>query len=120
MAIDTKHFKKLLLEKQQELTEEVGRLEENVRDSRAAEVEDPLDAVTSSQAQGAAASGISMASENLTMVQDALLRLEAGTYGKCVECDRPIPEKRLEAVPWTPYCIEDQEKYDRAAARVAQ
>lgn len=120
MATDTKHFKKMLLEKQQELTEEVGRLGENVRDSQAAEVEDPLDAVTSSQAQGAAAIGISMASENLTMVQDALLRLESGTYGTCAECGRPIPEKRLEAVPWTLYCIDDQEKHDRAAAGAAQ
>ena len=36
----------------------------------------------------------------LTEVQDALQRIDQGTYGKCVNCGRPIPEKRLEAIPW--------------------
>jgi DnaK suppressor protein len=33
-------------------------------------------------------------------VQAALKRIEDGTYGKCIVCGRPIPEKRLEAIPW--------------------
>jgi DnaK suppressor protein len=36
----------------------------------------------------------------LTEVQEALKRIEEGTYGKCVNCGQPIPEKRLEAIPW--------------------
>ncbi len=36
----------------------------------------------------------------LTEVQQALERIENGTYGKCVDCGQPIPEKRLEAIPW--------------------
>ncbi|GAC1310178.1 MAG: TraR/DksA C4-type zinc finger protein [Ktedonobacteraceae bacterium] len=36
----------------------------------------------------------------LTEVQQALERIEQGTYGKCVNCGRPIPEKRLEVIPW--------------------
>ena len=36
----------------------------------------------------------------LTEVQQALERIENGTYGKCVNCGQPIPEKRLEAIPW--------------------
>src|SRR5713226_9637694 len=36
----------------------------------------------------------------LTEVQQALERIEQGTYGKCVNCGQPIPEKRLEAIPW--------------------
>src|SRR5216683_6363783 len=36
----------------------------------------------------------------LTEVQRALRRIEQGTYGKCVDCGQPIPEKRLEAIPW--------------------
>lgn len=36
----------------------------------------------------------------LTQVERALERIENGTYGKCVNCGRPIPEKRLEAIPW--------------------
>jgi DnaK suppressor protein len=36
----------------------------------------------------------------LTQVERALERIENGTYGKCVNCGQPIPEKRLEAIPW--------------------
>ena len=45
-------------------------------------------------------------------VRSALERLQDGTYGECLQCERPIGEKRLEAVPWTPYCIECQEKIE--------
>ena len=38
----------------------------------------------------------------LTEIEQALERLDNGTYGKCVVCGEPIPEKRLEAIPWRP------------------
>ena len=36
----------------------------------------------------------------LTEVLGALKRIDEGTYGMCVACGNPIPEKRLEAIPW--------------------
>lgn len=36
----------------------------------------------------------------LDEIEHALQRLDEGTYGLCSECGRPIPEKRLEAIPW--------------------
>ncbi len=33
-------------------------------------------------------------------------------YGKCVDCERQIPERRLTAIPWTPCCVLCQEKRD--------
>jgi len=44
----------------------------------------------------------------LTEVQEALKRIEQGTYGKCVDCGRPIPEKRLEAIPWAARDVEHE------------
>jgi RNA polymerase-binding transcription factor DksA len=38
-------------------------------------------------------------------IDQALERLEAGTYGRCVSCGRPIPEERLAAVPWAALCV---------------
>ncbi|WP_026553619.1 TraR/DksA C4-type zinc finger protein [Arthrobacter sp. H20] len=35
----------------------------------------------------------------------ALARLDAGTYGVCAVCGQAIAQGRLEARPWTPYCI---------------
>ena len=36
----------------------------------------------------------------LAAVEEALKRLREGTYGLCIDCGLPIPEKRLEAIPW--------------------
>src|SRR5579884_565347 len=44
----------------------------------------------------------------LTEVEAALKRIEDGTYGYCVVCGKPIPEKRLEAIPWASLCVEDE------------
>jgi DnaK suppressor protein len=49
----------------------------------------------------------------LTEVQEALKRIEQGTYGKCVECGRPIPEKRLEAIPWASRDVEHEAKLEQ-------
>ena len=45
----------------------------------------------------------------LREVQDALHRIEIGTYGTCHECDEPISTKRLEAVPWAKFCVTCQD-----------
>src|SRR5215467_12538291 len=36
----------------------------------------------------------------LADVEDALRRLQEGTYGQCLTCGQPIPERRLQAIPW--------------------
>jgi DnaK suppressor protein len=45
----------------------------------------------------------------LIQVDEALGRLDAGTFGSCIHCGRAIGEKRIEAVPWARYCIDCQE-----------
>ena len=42
----------------------------------------------------------------LTRVEAALARLEAGDFGYCARCDEPIGEKRLQLDPATPFCID--------------
>jgi DnaK suppressor protein len=46
-------------------------------------------------------------------VQSALTRIEDEIYGICLHCEGRISEKRLNAVPWTAYCITCQEELDR-------
>jgi RNA polymerase-binding transcription factor len=41
----------------------------------------------------------------LAHIESALERIAAGRYGLCEVCGQEIPEGRLEARPWTPYCI---------------
>jgi DnaK suppressor protein len=51
--------------------------------------------------------------EQLSLVRQALERLQDGTYGECIHCGKTIGVKRLEALPWTPACIDCQEKIER-------
>jgi DnaK suppressor protein len=39
------------------------------------------------------------------MVREALERIAQGTYGICQRCGQPIAAARLEALPYTPYCV---------------
>ena len=45
--------------------------------------------------------------ENLAEVERALAKMDDGTYGRCERCGKDIGDARLEAMPATPYCIDD-------------
>ena len=49
----------------------------------------------------------------LRNVKGALARIADGSYGVCLHCEEDIKPKRLDAVPWTKYCIKCQEAADR-------
>jgi DnaK suppressor protein len=44
----------------------------------------------------------------LVLVDEALARLDDGTFGMCVRCGQPIAPGRLEALPWAARCIDCQ------------
>ena len=49
----------------------------------------------------------------LLEIEDALERLDDGTYGACLNCKDDIPKARLRAVPWARYCVDCQEQVER-------
>jgi RNA polymerase-binding transcription factor len=51
----------------------------------------------------------------LQQVQDALRRIENGTYGQCLVDGGPIDPKRLDALPWARYCIRHQKLLEAAS-----
>jgi DnaK suppressor protein len=44
--------------------------------------------------------------QHLIQIEAALTRIEAGTFGRCQTCGKPIAPERLEALPWALDCIE--------------
>jgi RNA polymerase-binding protein DksA len=46
------------------------------------------------------------ATQQLALVEAALARLDAGTFGRCLRCGKPIAPERLEALPWAEHCID--------------
>jgi RNA polymerase-binding transcription factor DksA len=46
----------------------------------------------------------------LEQIEAALVRIEDGNYGVCLECEAKIPKARLEVLPFTPHCVKCAEK----------
>ena len=55
----------------------------------------------------------------LKEIDAALQRIEDGTYGICEGSGKPIPKKRLEALPWTRYCVEYASSLEKGLIKTA-
>ena len=53
----------------------------------------------------------------LEEIDSALARIEQGTFGRCEECGREISRVRLEALPYTRYCVQCARKFERELKR---
>jgi DnaK suppressor protein len=106
-------FKKKLEGRQQELRRLVVR---NVQDGRAADEESAQD-IADKAASSYTKEFLFHQSNNdrqlLSLVEEALARIQEGTFGECVNCGNEVNAKRLEAVPWTRYCIACQERVEQ-------
>ena len=74
---------------------------------------DALDEVQLAGERELAIRNLDRESNLLRSVKGALARIADGSYGVCLHCEEDIKPKRLEAVPWTKYCIKCQEAADR-------
>src|SRR3972149_8445115 len=43
--------------------------------------------------------------DTLELIEAALERIEDGEYGSCIECGSTVPKTRLNAIPYTPFCV---------------
>jgi len=71
---------------------------------------DTLDQVISSAGRELAVQRLEGNVRLLRDIRAALDRLKDGTYGTCLECDQPIPARRLDVVPWARLCLKCQSK----------
>jgi DnaK suppressor protein len=105
-------IKKILLAKQRELGSRQVRLED-IAIQRTAEV---LDEIQQNADRTLALDSLTRNWETASLIAEALRRINDGTYGSCAECDEPVSEKRLAAIPWAKYCISCQEFADKSNA----
>ena len=106
-------FRKRLEERQQSLRKMVSRTEEDGRIADQEAAQDIADRAASSYTKEFLFSQSNNDRQLLQMVETALARIREGSFGECVNCGNEINAKRLEAVPWTRYCIECQEKLEK-------
>ena len=106
-------FRKKLEERQQALRKAVSRTEEDGRIADQDSAQDIADRAASSYTKEFLFSVSNNDRQLLQMVESALQRIREGSFGECVNCGNEINAKRLEAVPWTRYCIACQEKQEQ-------
>src|SRR5450432_131099 len=113
-------FRKKLEERQQSLRKTVSRTEEDGRIADQDSAQDIADRAANSYTKEFLFSVSNNERQVLNMVESALLRIREGSFGECINCGSEINAKRLEAVPWTRYCIACQEKKEQGLLEDAQ
>lgn len=73
---------------------------------------DAMDAATEAAEQALGVSACNRNSRHLADVNAALLRIDDGEYGMCVDCEEEISPRRLRAVPWAARCVSCQEIFE--------
>jgi DnaK suppressor protein len=98
------------------LESKLAELSQAVRDREGIAIEkspDALDEVQHAAERELAIRNLDRESHLLRNVRAALRRLDEGTYGVCLHCEEDINPKRLNAVPWAPFCLSCQELADK-------
>jgi DnaK suppressor protein len=114
-AMDVEQFKRRLVELERQLS---ARTEREHVTARAQLLDSPGDVGDFSVADEGEAEAFTEAELDLTVLQqvrDALRRIENGTFGRCIVDGGPIEQKRLEAMPWAPYCLKHQRLLEAAS-----
>ena len=122
-ALDVERFRPLLLEKREAVTaalenllrENSGSLEEETGELVSGSADQHLADTATETVEREIGNTLEEHDERvLDAIDAALRRMDDGTYGKCVNCGAPIPEERLEAMPWATLCIDCKRKEERS------
>ena len=108
-------YKQRLLDLERDLAARTARETKLGREQSDQGVADVGDAGVAEENASADFNAAELDSTVLSLVRDALLRIDAGTFGLCVIDGQPIEAKRLESSPWVPYCLEHQKLLEPAA-----
>ena len=113
--MNTQQLMERLIEKQRELGARHFRREDIAVEKTA----ETLDEIQQDAHRLVAIDSLSRQWKTTSLISEALERLEDNTYGICQECDEPISEKRLAALPWAKYCIHCQDSVVKAQPRMS-
>jgi len=102
-------YRRLLEEKKSTLSVDLAKARDAEEETTEEATQDIADKAVSSYTREFLYSLSDSDRTTLLQIDEALGRIEEGTYGACMNCSVPMAEKRLMAVPWTPYCVDCQE-----------
>jgi DnaK suppressor protein len=108
-------LKGMLEERRQEIVSKLRSIRETMPDQRL-DVQDAEEQAVTDFAKDMEFALVQMKADTLGLIDEALRRLEAGTYGECAECGTDIPSARLKALPFALLCVNCQEQVETRTA----
>jgi DnaK suppressor protein len=117
MTMNIQEYKSRLLDLETRLSARTARERERARGQVMDSPGDIGDASVADVAESQDFTEAELDATTLQQVRDALQRIDDGTFGRCVVDGGPIEPKRLEAVPWTPYCLKHQTLLEAASSQ---
>jgi DnaK suppressor protein len=121
-AVDTARFRDLLTNRRRAVSnaldnlhkENAGSLEDETGELVSGSADQHMADTATQTVEREIGNTLELHDERLLVAIDAALdRIEAGSYGQCVNCGAHIPEERLEAMPWATLCIDCKRKEER-------
>lgn len=105
-----KEIKEKLLAERNQLIQKLKGSDLSIDDS---ETPDPVDLAVRNYSKNVQLAVSENESKQLTLIDEALLRIEDEEYGPCQNCEKDINPKRLAAIPWARYCLDCQEMLEQ-------
>ena len=103
-------YHKTLLAQKEKIVKKLSQLNSESKEVETDTAQDIVDKAESSYTKEFLLSLSDAEREQLGLIDDSLRRLKTKEFGICQMCAKPIGKKRLVALPWTPYCIDCQQK----------
>jgi DnaK suppressor protein len=102
-------YRRLLVEKKNSLLSELAKTKNAEEETTEESTQDIADKAVSSYTREFLYSLNDTERTTIQQIDQALARIEEGTYGFCLNCGNAMNEKRLTAIPWSRHCVECQE-----------
>lgn len=108
--LNLKEIKAKLLAERDLLIEKLKGNDLSIDDS---ETPDPVDLAVRNYSKNVQLAVSENESKQLTLIDEALLRIEDDEFGTCLNCEKEINPKRLAAIPWARFCLDCQELLEK-------
>jgi len=113
-VLNTGQYKQRLLAKEKELLTQINRAAVSAREPGDETARDAGDESVANEQKEQQFREIEADRTVLGQVREALRRIDNGTFGKCLVDGETIEAKRLDVMPWTPYCLKHQQVLEGA------
>src|SRR4030065_1748046 len=106
-------YQKTLLDQKEKIVKKLSQVNRESKEVETDIAQDVVDKAESSYTKEFLLSLSNAERRQLSLIDDALRRLKTKEFGICQMCAKPIAMKRLGALPWTPSCLDWQQKKEK-------